>query len=265
MDKKFYDRADRFVGLANEMAGSMEPEEVGDALLYATARYMAFLTVRATAGGGQGNRGLMREQILASMDDALRHHLAQMGLPETEPAPNAAPLGAPQTIDPTDPDELALAESYDRIGRAFSMLDIVLAAYLRGAGEQEAADSVTRGALQSHPDGGKGYLGAVYRLWESGLLSEAIAAYVIEQLCTMLLLENSATGYVKDPALDRDSKESHVRLFTSFGLHHFATVMRKDPTAFAALSRDGMAALLGDAAVKLEIAATNLRKRKHGR
>jgi hypothetical protein len=259
LDDDFFERSDLFINVANKMAADCLPEEVGEAMMYATARYTAFLIVNATAGG-RGNRNEFVERMLEEMRKWILHNLANMALPETDSPPVSAPTGSPRKADINNPNEVAMAEAYDLIGRAMAALDIVLVAYLRGKGEQEAADSVTVPAMTEKGDF-KQYLSSVYGLWEAGLLEEPIAAYVISQFCTDYFLHNSATRYVKAAVLNKESRENFVNLYTSFGLHHFATVMRKEPKRHEEMCLDGMHKLLGDAAIKMNVAIKSLQAR----
>jgi Protein of unknown function (DUF3144) len=235
-------RADPFINLANSTVHrGTEPEDVGEAFLYACARYMAFLTANICAENGV-SREAVSEEMVAGFESALRHHLAQM------PMPRGAPLNPRPPAQQPAWESSAANRAFARFARAQSVLDVVLAAYLRGKGEPEAADLVTISIADDQPDMRK-YLLNVYSLFEQGFIPEDVSVFVITMFVTDGLLAASTGGLVLDPAKDDEAKAEHAAAFEQLGLHKLATMMRKNPRRVEELGKAGMATLLGDATV----------------
>ena len=64
LDKQFWERADQFINLANELSQNTSPGEVSSSLLFAAARYNAFIAA-ATA------RNI--DELKKSKEEAIRY------------------------------------------------------------------------------------------------------------------------------------------------------------------------------------------------
>ena len=90
------------------------------------------------------------------------------------------------------------------------------------------------------------FFASVYQAWDSGFLPEPIAVFVLLQYVTNALLEHSPDGYIKDPAIDRQSQLRFIEFFAKYGLHKMVTLTRKYPEKLTSISNEGMVMLFGD-------------------
>lgn len=76
--EQFYDVADRFIDLANETAGQISPgpRRVSAAMMYATARYNAYIAHLGGYQGGEAEEAEVVEYYVSEYEKVLREHLA---------------------------------------------------------------------------------------------------------------------------------------------------------------------------------------------
>ena len=243
--------ADPFIDLANQRtATGMEPEQVGEGMLYGTARYMAFLVGRFEAAG-MGSRQMNVERMTAEFRRMIEHHLVQLPHPCSHPDHHHGDLhdgvvhGHPPHTSLANDDDVA--HGLGEIMRSFSTMDVVLVAYLRGMGHDEIADGVALDVTEArvNPTWDIAYAKRLLEAMSRGLIGESVALAAIVSMLTPRMLDESKHGYVKDPRLDAQAQRDMAQFFAGHQLHRLATMIRKDPARFSDLQEAGMTLLLG--------------------
>jgi hypothetical protein len=158
------------------------------------------------------------------------------------------------------PDQIKASRAMERILRAYQAIDITVIAFLRGSGEQEAAELLVA-SLEDTVDPFSKFCRAIYQIWEAELLPPNIAVCALMRVCTDVILRNSPEGYVKALTKDEATRKQFEHLFSDLGLHKLATMARKSPGDLERLSDEGMVALFGDSIVDLKNATAAMQKK----
>ncbi len=94
---EFFDTADRFIDVANEMSRSNEagPRRISSAMMYATARYNAFIAHLGGYKGGETEENDVVAYYLGEYEKVLRKHLGDTLVAEEEAEDGAPPPPPP--------------------------------------------------------------------------------------------------------------------------------------------------------------------------